>query len=440
MAIPRIVVRSWRATLPLAHAIQTDLGHDFDVTVWEESIVGDPNRLDELAEFDAAIFVVAAESPKSIRFNEKRRWESALLELGMFLGRFGRQRTFLILPRSRDKFTWPNDLAGLATLPYETQRTFSDWQSSIGPACAEIRRNLGDLLTSSTERVLLADLRRALESPATYETYPPRVFLSYSSQDRLAAERIATALESEGVTEPLRWELSSGDSIQRRVEEAARSSDLVVCLLSPSAVQSSWARHELTSDFRRKLDDRAVRFLPTVVADCRVPEALASKHYYDLRSHSKKSLRTFVRNLSVAPAIDFSALDWRAFERLVVELLKVLGFSVRRSGATSPFDYIASRKVASASERWLVETKFYSRERASVAALRELVTQLDASTTVTNAMLITNSRLTSVAREYLGDTMVRSQRALRVIDGGELTDLLIQNPSVAEKYFGSEGG
>jgi HJR/Mrr/RecB family endonuclease len=172
-----------------------------------------------------------------------------------------------------------------------------------------------------------------------------------------------------------------------------------------------------------------------MVVQCDVPDVFASRHYFDLRSDSRKALRSFVRNVSAAPNIDFGTLEWRDFERMTAELLKAIGYSISRSGVDAPFDFIARRKQTN--EQWLVETKFYTRERASVAALRDLVARLLVSPESRNAMLITNSRLTSVARSFLKDKLQHSGRELRVIDGSELTELLIQNPNVVERYFRS---
>jgi hypothetical protein len=74
-----------------------------------------------------------------------------------------------------------------------------------------------------------------------------KVFLSYAQADKDTARYIADALKRSGVSTLFdEWELQLGDSIVQHIERGVESSDFVLVLLSPAAVQSHWIQKEWT--------------------------------------------------------------------------------------------------------------------------------------------------------------------------------------------------
>src|ERR1700730_4502565 len=113
------------------------------------------------------------------------------------------------------------------------------------------------------------------DEPTTGKSREPQVFLSYASEDRAVAERIATRLKSGGAkvfTD--RYELKVGDSLLSRIETALAASDYVVVLLSPHSVRSKWVQRELDTAYSRYMADRAVTLLPVLIEDCEIPPPL----------------------------------------------------------------------------------------------------------------------------------------------------------------------
>jgi hypothetical protein len=75
---------------------------------------------------------------------------------------------------------------------------------------------------------------------------PARVFLSYASSDKPSARFIADALRQSGVSTWFdEWEIRVGDSFVQRIAAAAKSSDYILLLLSPVAVDSEWVQTEI---------------------------------------------------------------------------------------------------------------------------------------------------------------------------------------------------
>jgi restriction endonuclease Mrr len=211
-------------------------------------------------------------------------------------------------------------------------------------------------------------------------------------------------------------------------------------------VASRWVQSELNAALARELRDRAITVIPAVIEDCEVPPLLADRQHLDLRHDFQGGVQRLIGQLAAAPDIEFSRLDSRIFEGLVGDLLVELGFSVQPTPVTrdSGFDFIASHRSrdpfgAEKTDTWLVEVKFYREQRVSVSALRQMLGYLITSSGPSKGLVVTNSRMTSVAREFLSEISRKSGHELRVIDGTELTNLLIQHPKLVERYFARGG-
>jgi predicted nucleotide-binding protein len=64
--------------------------------------------------------------------------DNVLIELGLFIGRIGRQRTFLLAPREKN-IKIPADLEGVVFATFATPPDPRRMLSAVGPACTEIR-------------------------------------------------------------------------------------------------------------------------------------------------------------------------------------------------------------------------------------------------------------------------------------------------------------
>ena len=65
--------------------------------------------------------------------------DNVILELGLFLGRLGRNRSFIVVPRNTDLHL-PSDLAGWITGTYDGKK--KNPQSALGAACFQITRKI----------------------------------------------------------------------------------------------------------------------------------------------------------------------------------------------------------------------------------------------------------------------------------------------------------
>jgi len=272
---------------------------------------------------------------------------------------------------------------------------------------------------------------------------PARVFLSYVSSDKASARFIADALRGSGVSTWFdEWEIHPGDSLLQRIETAAISSDYIFLLLSPAAVDSRWVQKEINFALSRELKERAIRLVPVLLADCKIPDVLRDRAWLDLRGHNRDAgIRRLVEQLAAVPAIRFSDLTPEMFERLVADLLVELGFSVEIHGRIGPdigFDFTAVYKShdpfgVEKSETWLVEVKLYSNSRVSIEVLRQAMGHLATWRDAVMALVVTSGNITSEARRFLTESGYGSR--VRVIEGPELMNLIARHPVLIDRYF-----
>jgi len=148
---PRIFVGSSGEAIDVCRAIQVELDEDFDVTVWNQDVFrltygALDSLLDALDSSDAGVFILRPDDLTTSRGESSHTArDNVIFELGMFLGRLGRDRTFLVTP-DFSTIRLPSDLIGLTTASYDADR-FEGGQerAAVGPACTKIRKALGSM-------------------------------------------------------------------------------------------------------------------------------------------------------------------------------------------------------------------------------------------------------------------------------------------------------
>lgn len=124
------------------------------------------------------------------------------------------------------------------------------------------------------------------------------VFISYNTQDRPFAGRLAEDLRSFGLTVWWdQWEMAVGDSLIEKVQEGISRSSWLAVVLSPQSVASGWVRRELAAALAQEIGTQRVFVLPVLVADCQIPPFLADKIYADFRSSYRTGLQSLLRRL-----------------------------------------------------------------------------------------------------------------------------------------------
>jgi O-acetyl-ADP-ribose deacetylase (regulator of RNase III) len=143
----RIFVGSSTEAIGICRAVQSELDDEFEVTVWKQDVFAlSRNALDSLLDAldfsDAGIFVLCPDDLVTKR--EQTRpgvRDNVLFELGMFLGRLGPDRTFMLTEQGAD-VELPSDLLGLTTAVYDGRAVDTRTPVAVAPACTQIRNQL----------------------------------------------------------------------------------------------------------------------------------------------------------------------------------------------------------------------------------------------------------------------------------------------------------
>jgi hypothetical protein len=150
MVKPSVFVGSSSEALDFPRAVQYQLNPDAEVTIWNE-LPFKPGQytlealLNALERFDFAVFVFSPDDvvvSRGIQSYAPR--DNVILELGLFMGRLGRARAF-VLHQANANIMMLSDLSGLTTVTYEWPNRDGNPIPAVGPACTMIRGAIKDL-------------------------------------------------------------------------------------------------------------------------------------------------------------------------------------------------------------------------------------------------------------------------------------------------------
>jgi predicted nucleotide-binding protein len=132
-----------------ARAIQEELQHDLDCTVWNQGIFQPGKTPIEaltkaLNEHDFAVFIFVPEDVVTLKGKSSETVrDNVLFELGLFIGKLGRERTFFVVPQGEEQMHIATDLAGITPANYNPNN--KNWQAAVSSACFHIRTRVREL-------------------------------------------------------------------------------------------------------------------------------------------------------------------------------------------------------------------------------------------------------------------------------------------------------
>ena len=150
MTNPSLFIGSSTEGLDFARAVRASLEADAEVTIWNEGFfaLGQTfieSLVNALPRFDFAALILTPDDLVVSRHAESfGPRDNVLFELGLFMGRLGRSRTFVLHQASSD-LKLPSDLAGVVTAGYDWPRQDNNHRAAVGSACDGIRQAIRDL-------------------------------------------------------------------------------------------------------------------------------------------------------------------------------------------------------------------------------------------------------------------------------------------------------
>jgi hypothetical protein len=147
---PTLFIGSSSESLDIAYAAQENLEDCSEPVVWKQGVF-DVSKyvleslLDALEDADFGLFVFAPDDLTKIHGQEMSTTrDNVIFELGLFVGRLGREHSFVLMPSDTADLRLPSDLFGLNTatfvMPEDPQRLVS----AMGAACNKVRRAIKD--------------------------------------------------------------------------------------------------------------------------------------------------------------------------------------------------------------------------------------------------------------------------------------------------------
>jgi hypothetical protein len=126
------------------------------------------------------------------------------------------------------------------------------------------------------------------------------VFLSHNKADKPRVRRLAGRLRAAGLRVWFdEWNVQPGDDIYLAIERGLETSRTLVLCLSQAALDSAWVNLERSTVLFRDPANSGRRFVPLLLADCRLPDALRRYKYVDYRNEGATAWKELL-SMSVA--------------------------------------------------------------------------------------------------------------------------------------------
>ena len=141
---PRIFIGSSVEGLSVAYAIQQNLTHDAEATVWDQGVfelskTSIESLTDVLDKVDFGVFVFSPDDITHMRGqNTPSVRDNVMFEFGLFVGKLTRQRVFFVIPEG-EEVKMPTDMLGITPGKYDPNRQDKSYQAATGAACNQIR-------------------------------------------------------------------------------------------------------------------------------------------------------------------------------------------------------------------------------------------------------------------------------------------------------------
>ena len=145
--LPSVFIGSSSEGLDVAREVEQQLQQDAVTTIWKDAVFGLgigalESLMNALDQFDFGVMVL---SPDDLTQSRERNYASPrdniVFELGLFMGRLGRSRTFIVHEKDAN-LKLPSDLAGITVSPYRKRENLS---AALSPTCTPIIKAIRSL-------------------------------------------------------------------------------------------------------------------------------------------------------------------------------------------------------------------------------------------------------------------------------------------------------
>lgn len=141
-------------------------------------------------------------------------------------------------------------------------------------------------------------------------------FLSYSWKDEEFVSELASRLARSGVSVWLdKWALRAGDSLNYKVRDGIRQSEIFIPVITPSWIESKWCNEEFKEAFSARFHQLSKRIIPILLMDCDIPDYFKDLDvvYVDFRDKNnfENAFGELIRDiLSIPKGPEISEIEW----------------------------------------------------------------------------------------------------------------------------------
>lgn len=147
--IPEVFIGCTAEEIEIANTLQSGFSHDkFSPVVWTNKVFGGSKTpieslMKQLESTDFAILVMGANDNIESRGESlEAPRDNVIFELGLFIGKLGRERVFMVKGRGVN-LKIPTDLLGVNIIEYSEHGKNLD--AKLGPVCTEIRKIIQEM-------------------------------------------------------------------------------------------------------------------------------------------------------------------------------------------------------------------------------------------------------------------------------------------------------
>src|SRR5689334_10254437 len=179
---PDVFIASSTEALDIARAVKANFDHEADVDIWNENIFAlNRSTLDTLLNrasyYDFGIAVFTPDDEAVIRERKtKVTRDNVIFEFGLFLGRLGPNRTFMIIQEGVELFS---DWAGIGKATF---RLRDNLVSAVGNACNQIRQEMA--VANELTHLHFTMLPSTSLAIGYYYNFLKRVFEAFQNTDK----------------------------------------------------------------------------------------------------------------------------------------------------------------------------------------------------------------------------------------------------------------